>query len=185
VVEYEIPDREGNGTNELICLISILDPSDATAIELATAYHERWEAETSFREKKTYLRRSGRVLRSKSPDMVHQEIWALLLTHHAIRRLMCHAADEAGVDPDRLSFMRSLRVIRRQVTDQADFPPERRAKAIKITIGELLEKLNARRHRTYPRVVKRARHNPYRVKRATDTGTKHDGPPTVQLRRIA
>ena len=124
VVEYEIPDREGNGTNELICLItSILDPSDATAVELATAYHERWEAETSFREKKTYLRRSGRVLRSKSPDMVRQEIWALLLTHHAIRRLMCHAADEAGVDPDRLSFMRSLRVIRRQVTDQADFSP--------------------------------------------------------------
>jgi hypothetical protein len=77
VVEYEIPDREGNGTGELICLItSILDPDDVTAIELATAYHERWESETSFREKKTYLRRSGRVLRSKSPAMVRQEIWA-------------------------------------------------------------------------------------------------------------
>lgn len=124
VVEYEIPDREGNGTNELICLItSIADPADATAIELAIAYHERWEAETSFREKKTYLRRSGRVLRSKSPDMVRQEIWALLLSHHAIRRLMCQAADEAEFDPDRLSFMRSLRVIRRHVTDQADFSP--------------------------------------------------------------
>jgi Insertion element 4 transposase N-terminal/Transposase DDE domain len=124
VVEYEIPDREGNGTGELICLItSILDPSDVTAIELATAYHERWESETSFREKKTFLRRSGRVLRSKSPDLVHQEIWALLLTHYAIRKLMCKAADEAGLDPDRLSFTRSLRVIRRQVTDQADFSP--------------------------------------------------------------
>lgn len=124
VIEYEIPDREGNGTGELICLItSILDPSDATAIELAAAYHERWESETSFREKKTYLRRSGRVLRSKSPEMVRQEIWALLLTHYAIRKLMCHAADEAGLDPDRLSFTRSLRVIRRQVTDQADFSP--------------------------------------------------------------
>jgi hypothetical protein len=124
VIEYEIPDREGNGTGELICLItSILDPCEATAIELATAYHERWESETSFREKKTYLRRSGRVLRSKSPEMVRQEIWALLLTHYAIRKLMCHAADEAGLDPDRLSFIRSLRVIRRQVTDQADFSP--------------------------------------------------------------
>jgi IS4 transposase len=124
VVEYEIPDREGNGTGELICLItSILDPSDVTAIELAAAYHERWESETSFREKKTYLRRSGRVLRSKSPEMVRQEIWALLLTHYAIRKLMCRAADEAGLDPDRLSFTRSLRVIRRQVTDQADFSP--------------------------------------------------------------
>jgi Insertion element 4 transposase N-terminal/Transposase DDE domain len=124
VIEYEIPDREGNGTGELICLItSILDPSDATAIELATTYHERWESETSFGEKKTYLRGSGRVLRSKSPEMVRQEIWALLLTHYAIRKLMCKAADEAGLDPDRLSFIRSLRVIRRQVTDQADFSP--------------------------------------------------------------
>jgi hypothetical protein len=124
VIEYEIPDREGNGTGELICLItSILDPSDATAIELATAYHQRWESETSFGEKKTYLRGSGRVLRSKSPEMVRQEIWALLFTHYAIRKLMCKAADEAGLDPDRLSFIRSLRVIRRQVTDQADFSP--------------------------------------------------------------
>ncbi|MGH7383375.1 MAG: IS4 family transposase [Candidatus Methylomirabilales bacterium] len=126
VIEYEIPDREGNSTGELICLItSILDPSDVTATELATAYHERWESETGFREKKTYLRRSGRVLRSKSPEMVRQEIWALLLTHYAIRKLMCHAADEAGLDPDRLSFTRSLRVIRRQVTDQADFSPSK------------------------------------------------------------
>lgn len=124
VIEYDIPDREGNGTGELICLItSILDPGEATAIELATAYHERWESETSFREKKTYLRGSGRVLRSKSPEMVRQEIWALLLTHYAIRKLMCRAADEAGLDPDRLSFMRSLRVIRRHVTGQADFSP--------------------------------------------------------------
>jgi hypothetical protein len=124
VVEYEIPDREGNGTGELICLItSILNPGDVTAIELATAYHERWENETSYNEKKTYLRRSGRVLRSKSPEMVRQEVWSLLLTHYAVRRLMCRAADEAGYDPDRLSFIRSLRVIRRQVTDQADFSP--------------------------------------------------------------
>jgi hypothetical protein len=124
VIEYDIPDREGNGTGELICLItSILDPREATAIELAAAYHERWESETSFGEKKTYLRGSGRVLRSKSPEMVRQEIWALLLTHYAIRKLMCHAADEAGLDPDRLSFMRSLRVIRRHVTGQADFSP--------------------------------------------------------------
>jgi hypothetical protein len=124
VVEYEIPDREGNGTGELICLItSILDPAEVTAVELAATYHERWESETSFQEKKTYLRRSGRVLRSRSPEMVRQEIWAMLLTHYAIRKLMCRAADEAGHDPDRLSFTRALRVIRRQVTDQADFSP--------------------------------------------------------------
>ena len=69
--------------------------------------------------------------------------------------------------------------------DRRIFPPERRVRAYKATIAEILEKLNKRRDRTYPRVVKRARHNSYRVKRAADVGTKHDGPPTVELRRIA
>ena len=60
-------------------------------------------------------------LTSKAP------IWAFLLTHYAIRHLMCEAADQAGKDPDRLSFMRSLRVIRRQVTDQAALCPPQAA----------------------------------------------------------
>lgn len=38
-----------------------------------------------------------------------------------------------------------------------------------------------RRHRTYPRVIKRARHNAYRVKKPGDTGTRHNGPPTIRL----
>ncbi|MBB5955003.1 hypothetical protein FHS29_001573 [Saccharothrix tamanrassetensis] len=122
VVEYEIPDRDGNG--ELICVVTtIADPAEATAAELAWAYHQRWEIESAFDEIKTHQRGPARILRSKSPDMVRQEIWALLLTHYAIRTLMCRAADEADVDPDRLSFTRSLRVVRRQVTDQADFSP--------------------------------------------------------------
>lgn len=124
VVEYDVPDREGNGSSEIICVItSILDPVEATAEELAAAYHERWECEGLIDEVKTHQRGPARVLRSKSPDMVRQEIWALLLTHYGIRRLMCRAADEIGEDPDRLSFMRSLRVVRRHVTGQADFSP--------------------------------------------------------------
>jgi len=124
VVEYDIPDRDGNGTGELICLITtILDPGDVSAVELATAYHERWEYEGLIDEIKTHQRGPARVLRSKSPNMIEQEIWALLLTHYAIRRLICNAADEADIDPDRISFMRSLRVIRRQITAQADFSP--------------------------------------------------------------
>ncbi|WP_137816997.1 IS4 family transposase, partial [Gandjariella thermophila] len=124
VVEYQVPDREGNGTNEVICVLtSILDPAEATAAELATAYHERWECEGLIDEIKTHQRGPARVLRSRSPDMVRQEIWAFLLAHYGVRRLMCRAADEADVDPDRLSFMRSLRVIRRQITAQADFSP--------------------------------------------------------------
>jgi Insertion element 4 transposase N-terminal/Transposase DDE domain len=124
VVEYEVPDRAGNGKRETIRLItSVLDPDDVPAIELAAAYHERWEYEGLVSEVKTHQRGAGRILRSKSPEMVEQEIWSYLLTHYAIRDLMCRAADEADIDPDRLSFMRSLRVVRRQVTDQADFSP--------------------------------------------------------------
>lgn len=124
VVEYDIPDREGDGAVELVCVItSVLDPTEATAEELAAVYHERWEQENLIDEVKTHQRGPGRVLRSQSPDMVRQEIWALLLTHYGIRKLMCRAADEIGEDPDRLSFMRSIRVIRRHVTGQADFSP--------------------------------------------------------------
>jgi hypothetical protein len=124
VVEYEIPDREGNGSGELVCLATtILDPAEATAAELAWTYHQRWEIESAFDEIKTHQRGPARVLRSKSPDMVRQEIWAMLLTHYAIRTLMCRAADEADVDPDHLSFVRAFRATRRQVTAQADFSP--------------------------------------------------------------
>lgn len=124
VVEYDIPDREGNGTGELICLItSILDPADATATDLAAAYHERWEIENIFDELKTHQRGPARTLRSKSPDMVKQEIWAYLLTHYSIRKLMCRAADEEDIDPDRLSFTRALRIIRRQATQPTEFSP--------------------------------------------------------------
>lgn len=126
VIEYDVPDRTGNGKNERIRLItSILDPEDTPAIELAAAYHERWEYEGLIDEIKTHMRGPGRVLRSKTPDLVEQEIWALLLTHYAVRALMSRAADEADADPDRLSFTRSLRITRRHVTAQADFSPSR------------------------------------------------------------
>ncbi|WP_372405003.1 IS4 family transposase [Streptomyces luteireticuli] len=122
VVEYEVTNREGKG--EIFCLITtIMDPDDASAAELAAAYAERWEFESGLDEIKTHQRGRGAVLRSKSPDMIEQEIWALLLTHYAVRHLMCEAADQADIDPDRLSFIRSLRIIRRQITDQAGFSP--------------------------------------------------------------
>jgi hypothetical protein len=122
VVEYEVTNRDGS--DEIFCLITtITDPGEVSAAELAVAYAERWEFESSLDELKTHQRGRGGVLRSKSPEMARQEIWALLLTHYAIRHLMREAADQADVDPDRLSFMRSLRVIRRQVTGQAGFSP--------------------------------------------------------------
>jgi hypothetical protein len=122
VVEYTIEDRPGSG--ELFCLITtILDHEFAPAVELATAYHQRWEIELSFDEIETHQTGHHRVLRSKTPELVKQEIWSLLLTHYAIRHVMNDAADTVGTDPDDLSFIRSYRAIRRQVTNQAGFSP--------------------------------------------------------------
>ena len=121
VIEYEIPDRDGDG--ELIALITtITDPGLASAQELAQAYCQRWEEETGNDQLKTCLRGPGAVLRSKSPDMVRQEIYGYLLTHYAISALICHAATEADIDPDRVKFLRTVRIIRRRAADPA-FPP--------------------------------------------------------------
>ncbi len=123
VVEYQVPDRDGDGKGELIALVTTLtDPVAVPAAALAEAYHQRWEHETGNNQLKTYLRGPGRVLRSKSPDMVRQEIYGYLLTHHAISALVCRAATEADIDPDRVKFKRTVRIIRRRVTDTAFSP---------------------------------------------------------------
>jgi len=123
VVEYEVPDRAGDGKDELITLVTtVLEFLDAPAAVLARAYHERWEHETGNRQLKTYLRGPGKVLRSESPDMVRQEIWGYLLTHYAISALICAAATGAGIDPDRVKFKRTVRIIRRRAADPAFSP---------------------------------------------------------------
>jgi hypothetical protein len=123
VVDYEVTDRGGDAESFTI-VTTIVDPGEASAAELAAAYHERWEIELTIDEVKTHQRGPGVILRSKSPEMAEQELWGLLLTHYGIRQLMTEAADQAEIDPDRLSFIRSLRIIRRQITSQAGFSPE-------------------------------------------------------------
>jgi Insertion element 4 transposase N-terminal/Transposase DDE domain len=127
VIEYEVPDRVGSGTDEVIVLLTtILDPAGdqgARADELAAAYHQRWEEETANDQLKTHLRGPGRVLRSRLPDLVHQEIWAYLIVHHAISALTAKASAAADLDPDRISFAKALRLIRRTATGTADIPP--------------------------------------------------------------
>jgi hypothetical protein len=124
VVEYEIPDREGDGKGEVIALVTtITEMTAAPAPLLAAAYHQRWEHETGNAQLKTHLRGPGKVLRSKSPDMVRQEIYGYLLTHYAISALICRAATEADIDPDRIKFKRTVRIVRRQAAGPAAFPP--------------------------------------------------------------
>jgi hypothetical protein len=102
---------------------SILDPSQAPAQELAALYHERWEIETALDELKTHLRGSKIVLRSKTPDLVRQEFYGLMMTHFAIRGLMHEAALQAQEDPDRLSFLHAVRVVRRKLPQFVAIPP--------------------------------------------------------------
>ncbi|HEX7550703.1 MAG TPA: IS4 family transposase [Candidatus Methylomirabilis sp.] len=104
-------------------LTTILDPAAAPATALAAVYQERWEIETAFDELKTHLRGARIVLRSKTPDLVKQEFYGLLLAHFAIRGLMHEAALHAGEDPDRLSFLHAVRVIRRTLPRFAALPP--------------------------------------------------------------
>jgi hypothetical protein len=126
VIEYRIPDRgtAGSGSDggeDIILVTTITDFRAAPAAELAQAYHQRWEHETGNAQLKTYLRGPGKVLRSKSPALVEQEIWGYLLTHYAISALTCTAATAAGVDPDRVKFKRTVRIVRRAVGPA--FPP--------------------------------------------------------------
>jgi hypothetical protein len=124
VVEYSVPSRDGDGKDELIALVTtITDPAQAPAQALAEAYHQRWEHETGNDQIKTHLRGPGRILRSRSPDMVCQEIYGYLLTHHAISALICRAATEADIDPDRVKFLRTVRIVRRQGPGPAVFSP--------------------------------------------------------------
>ena len=122
VVEYTIADgRDPTGPFRLIT--TILDPNEASATELATTYAERWKIESSFDELKTHQRGPRAVLRSRTPELVIQEIWGHLCCHYAIRSLMFDAARTAGRDPDRVSFVAALRISRRSIAQLGVFPP--------------------------------------------------------------
>jgi hypothetical protein len=104
-------------------LTTILDHEAAPATELAALYHERWEIETALDELKTHLRGSRIVLRSKTPDLVRQEFYGLMMAHFAIRGLMHEAALKANADPDTLSFLHAVRVVRRKIAMFGSIPP--------------------------------------------------------------
>jgi hypothetical protein len=122
VIDYRLKDV--SGAEPIYRLITtVLDPAQAPAKELAALYHERWEIETALDELKTHLRGAQIVLRSKTPELVEQEFWGLLMAHYAIRGLMHEAALRANEDPDRLSFVHSVRVVQRRIARFAAIPP--------------------------------------------------------------
>jgi len=122
VVEYRL---EGVADAEPLyrLVTTILDPALAPAADLAALCHERWEIKGALAELKTQLRGAQVVLRSKTPDLVRQEFWGLLLAHFTVRGLMHEAALRADEDPDRLSFLHAVRVVRRKLPLLAAFSP--------------------------------------------------------------
>jgi hypothetical protein len=122
VIDYRlegVPDAEP--LHRLIA--TLLDPIEAPAAELAALYHERWESEGTFAELKVSLPGERLMLRSRRVDLAEQELYGLLLAHFALRRLMHEASRQASCDPDSLSFLRTVRIVRRHLPFHAAFSP--------------------------------------------------------------
>ena len=121
LIEYRI-----KGKDELYRLITtLLDHNEAPAEELAALYSERWIIEIAYDELKNHTREKKVLLKSKTPDLVIQEFYGLLLAHYAIRGVMHEAAIQAGCPPSRLSFIHAVRVVRRRLKTFSGFFPSR------------------------------------------------------------
>jgi hypothetical protein len=141
-------------------LTNILDPSMASASELASLYGERWEHENTLDELKTHLNLSAITFRSKSPERVLQEFWALLMAHYSIRLLMHKAAVLGNVDPDRLSFTHTVHIVKDGLTLERNAVCENcgdtKSRSEKSVLKDVMEKrLPERRARSRPRGVRR------------------------------
>lgn len=178
VVEYHLLAEDGSPTETFTLLTTMLDPDTAPAAELAELYHARWQIESAFGAFKSQLKGDGVTLRSKTPDGAEQELWALLCAYHAIRELICAAAELTDRDPLRISFVAALDAVRGPVGDPAAFPPEQPPGSLPPAWLHLLaERCNPRRpSRSNPRQAKRShsysRKPADRTKRPPPRGTR-------------
>ncbi|GLZ02503.1 transposase [Actinoplanes sp. NBRC 103695] len=152
VIEYQV---DGGETVRL--LTDLMDPAAYPATELAALYHERWEAESAFRQIKTFQRGPAEVLRSGDPDLVRQEAWAHLVVHHCLTRIIMDLAEGNGIDPDRVSFVKVLKHARRSVVRQCADTPKKIKKFLATLAAKASRKLDngLRRLREADRFLKR------------------------------
>jgi hypothetical protein len=168
IIEYTVTVRGGDGssrTEPFRLVTTILDHTLAPAPALAALYHQRWEIENSYQELKTRLRGAEFIFRSKSPDLVRQELYAFLAVYQALCSLRAEAATTAGIDPDRVSFTVTVRVARAEVTNQAGATPLTLRRSRILAISDLLaDRLPPRRARQYERIRKAPKSN-YTIKK--------------------
>jgi hypothetical protein len=186
VIRYTAPDPKHLERRIVHRLVTTLvDETLYPAMQLIVAYHERWEIETAIDEIDTHLRAERPVLTSKKPAGVVQEVYAILIAHYAVRKVICEAAQQVVVDPDRVSFVEALRLIRDALPelDAATTEPAR-AKRYAVLLADIGKELNPpRRSRSYPRVVKRKMSN-FKLKRPTIHGRQLKTPPFLDTVRI-
>jgi hypothetical protein len=166
IIEYTITDPTLPGYGEVHRLVTtLLDAEAYPALDLACAYHERWEIELVIDEIDSHQRLAGRPLRSLKPVGVIQELYGLLIAHYAIRFLMHEAALQAGLDPDRLSFVHALQVIADAVPEFQMIAPDQLPQLYTRLLQDIADgRLPERRLRSNPRVVKR-KMSKFRLKR--------------------
>jgi Insertion element 4 transposase N-terminal/Transposase DDE domain len=158
VIEYthDDPNRPGAGERHRL-ITDLTNPEDMPAREAPLVYHERWEEELAFDEIKTHLSARAVPIRSKAPAGVVQEIYGLMLAHYVVRRVIHDAAVAAGRDPDRLSFIDSLRVLQCQLPESPHVPTETWYRRLLKEVRR--QQLRPRRDRWYARVIKRKMSN--------------------------
>lgn len=153
VIEYSVAAEDGSEVSETFVLITdILDPQQLSAEQAAAAYAQRWQLETCFDELETSIRGGAAVvLRSKSPPLIRQEIYAMLCCYQAIRTLISHAADTAEIDPSRISFTRARDAIQGRISDPGCFSPP----ALDDLLTDLAFEVTLPRHLVPPRPDRR------------------------------
>src|SRR5262249_13804500 len=127
IIEYTVTARAAGGATTRIepfrLVTTLLDDQRAPAAGLAALYHQRWESEHGYAELKSRLRGAAFILRSRSPELVRQELFALLTVYQALCALETEAAGQAGIDPDRISFTVTVRVARDHAASHAIITP--------------------------------------------------------------
>jgi hypothetical protein len=167
IISYQVTDERLGEVGQVYRLVTtLLNPRVAPALELIGLYHERWEVELVIDEIKTHERVQRKVLRSKTPEGVRQELYGLFLAHYAVRALMAQAAVEAELDPDRLSFTEGLFVLTETLDLALILDPEQATEPLLRRMRQQMVRqlLPVRRLRVNRREVKQV-YNKYKPKK--------------------